>query len=80
MSSIVKLMFFLQKSMGIIESGMGGMTSLLQIITLLFYIKNHLEENQHADGFLLNVVYFFNITILVYFISLLRLIGENPRR
>ena len=29
---------FLHKSMGIIESGMGGMTYLLQIIILLFYI------------------------------------------
>ena len=40
MSSVVKLvLFFLHKSMGILESGMGGITSLLQIITLLFYIK-----------------------------------------
>ena len=41
MSSVVKLIMnelFCQQSIGIIESGIGGMTSILQSINLFLYI------------------------------------------
>ena len=81
MSSVVKLMlFFLHKSMGIIESGMGGMTSLLKIITLLFYITKSSWRQSSCRRVFIKCCIFLNISILVYFISSLCLIGENPRR
>ena len=55
MSLVVKLMMFklfLQKSMGIVESVIVEIVSILRTITLLFYIlKNQIEDNQHEDGF-----------------------------
>ena len=50
---------FWQQSTGIINLGIRGMTPLLQNFTLSLHITKHHEDNQHADGFWWNVVYFW---------------------
>ena len=69
MSSVEKLMmFFLQKSRRIIESGIGGMASILRMAILYLYIKNILntigaktifdEMWYIVEYFIVNIFYF----------------------
>ena len=59
MSSVVKsiiCLFLWQKSTGIIESGIVSTTYCLRMSTLSLHMKNHIEYNQHEDGFWWNLI------------------------
>ena len=64
MSSVVKLMiFFQQQSMGIIKSGIGGMTSILRMSTLSFYTTKPFLIQSKFGLFLIKCGILLNISL-----------------